>query len=271
MSEPLELHLPLSGGEDPVALLAAASGLSKRRVKQAMQRGAVWLTRGASTKRIRRGRPGRAGEELHLYYDPRVLDAEPPAAELLADEGDYSVWFKPYGLRAQGSRWGDHCTVERWVAQQLQREAFTVHRLDRAASGVILIAHGKRAAAALGGLFRERRIEKRYRIVVHGRWPHPEPVLLDAALDAREARSWVEPLELGESRSLLEVRLESGRKHQIRRHLAGAGFPVVGDRFHGRSGDAEDLQLCARVLAFRCPLADVDRRYLTPDERLPVL
>ncbi|MCA8923931.1 MAG: RNA pseudouridine synthase [Planctomycetes bacterium] len=238
--------------------------------------GAVWLTRGKGTRRLRRARAtGRAGDELHLYYDPAVLDEEPPPPELLADEGDYTVWFKPYGLRSQGSRWGDHCTVARWSEQHLspERPAFAVHRLDRAANGLILLAHSKRAAAALSALFRERRVEKRYRVLAHGRFPHEAPTLLDAPLDDRPARSWVQRLDHDPrlDRSLLEVRLESGRKHQIRRHLALAGFAVVGDRLHGAGGDAEDLQLCACLLAFRCPLSGATRRYALPADRLPLL
>jgi tRNA pseudouridine32 synthase/23S rRNA pseudouridine746 synthase len=56
--------------------------------------------------------------------------------------------------------------------------------------------------------------------------------------------------------SIVEVRIETGRKHQIRRHLADLGHPVVGDRLYGSgAGDDIDLQLTAYLLAFRCPVS----------------
>ena len=90
--------------------------------------------------------------QIELYYDRRVLDAEPEAPRLIADESDYSVWFKPFGVLSQGSRWGDHCAMTRCAEKALspERPALVVHRLDRAATGLMLLAHRKRAAALLG-------------------------------------------------------------------------------------------------------------------------
>ena len=63
-------------------------------------------------------------------------------------------------------------------------------------------------------------------------------------------------VSMDRARSRLEVSIETGRKHQIRRHLAGLGHPVIGDRLYG-SGEADrvDLQLRAVFLAFRCPMS----------------
>ncbi|MDJ0805816.1 MAG: pseudouridine synthase, partial [Gammaproteobacteria bacterium] len=167
-----ERHLRVKADQvSAVDLLAAETGLSRTRLKQVMQLGAVWLTRGQQTHRLRRAsKPLVAGDELHLYYAEKVLNQTPSPAQLIADELGYSVWFKPCGMFSQGSKWGDHCTITRWVEQtiQPQRSAFIVHRLDRAASGLILVAHGKRMANQLADLFRRRAIEKRYRVKVHG-------------------------------------------------------------------------------------------------------
>jgi tRNA pseudouridine32 synthase/23S rRNA pseudouridine746 synthase len=62
-------------------------------------------------------------------------------------------------------------------------------------------------------------------------------------------------------RSLVEVQIETGRKHQIRRHLASAGYPIVGDRLYGVAGDSDNLQLCAWRLAFCCPATGINKRY----------
>ena len=145
MTKPIEIHLSIESSEvGSVDLLHQASGLPKQRIKWAMTQGAVWLTRGRNTQRLRRAkRTLQAGDEIHLYYNADILAEVPPPPMLIADVGDYSVWNKPYGLRSQGSKWGDHCTVARWAERHLkpERSAFTVHRLDRAANGLILVAH----------------------------------------------------------------------------------------------------------------------------------
>lgn len=249
-------------------MLQQASGLSKQRIKLAMTQGAVWLTRGRKTQRLRRAkRVLRDGDEIHLYYDDEILAERPAEPVLVSDAGEYSVWNKPYGLRSQGSKWGDHCTVVRWAERNLQpeRPAFTVHRLDRAASGLILIAHSKRSAAALSELFRLRKVEKRYRVLVHGRLEESAvPLRIDEPIDGKHAVTEVlrfEPRADGK-RSLLEVRIETGRKHQVRRHLAGLGHPVVGDRLYGTGEeDGVDLRLNAWLLAFRSPVSGESAEY----------
>jgi tRNA pseudouridine32 synthase/23S rRNA pseudouridine746 synthase len=228
-----------------------------------MTRGAVWLTRGRKTQRLRRAKRAlRSGDEIHLYYNARVLDMAPPPPEILADAGGYSVWRKPCGLLSQGSKWGDHCTVVRWAEQHLepQRPAFVVHRLDRAANGIILVAHSKKIAAALSALFHHRQVTKRYRALVSGDFSvHPDPLRVDQAIDGRNAVSEFSCLEYSaaENRSLVDVQIETGRKHQIRRHLAGLGHPIIGDRLYGAGEeDGVDLQLTAYLLAFHCPVND---------------
>ena len=261
-----EFHLEVEEeGADAVSLLASATGLGRGRVKRAMACGALWLERNGRVARLRRvKRRLVAGDRLHLYHDPRILDREPPTAWLVADEGDWSVWCKPPGMFSQGSRWGDHWSIARFAEQRLQRSAFLVHRLDRAASGLILVAHGRKRAAALSRLFRERRVEKRYRVVVHGRFPEGNH-RFDEPLDGRAAVSRARRLALDEAcgRSLLEVEIETGRKHQIRRHLAAAGFPVVGDRLYG-GGEEEDLRLQCVLLAFPDPAGGGGREYRLP-------
>lgn len=274
---PFEIHVdvPEDGGS-PVDCLSEASGLSRQRVKAAMTKGAVWLTRGRGTRRLRRAtRVLASGDVLHLYHDERVLAMAPEPPLLIADEGAYSVWHKSRGMPSQGSKWGDHCTVTRWAEQHLTppRSAFGVHRLDRAATGLIVVAHEKRVAAALARLFRERLVEKRYRVIVKGDVPaSPSPLVLDAPVGGREACSRVVRLarDEGADRTLLDIAIETGRKHQIRVHLAGAGAPVVGDRLHGLGGE-EDLQLTACLLGFDCPMTGLRKVYQLQDSLLPTL
>jgi tRNA pseudouridine32 synthase/23S rRNA pseudouridine746 synthase len=157
-----EQHLTVEEtGFNAAELLSQATVLSKQAVKRSMQKGAVWLTHQEHTQRLRRASKSlQPGDQLHLYYDKNILDEEPTPAQLIADEGDYSVWYKPYGMYCQGSKWGDHCTITRWAEQHLtpQRSSFVVHRLDRAANGLIIVAHEKKAAALLSALFQNRKV-----------------------------------------------------------------------------------------------------------------
>ena len=262
-----------SSQDNAVDLLHQATGLPKTRIKSTMTQGAVWLTHGKTTQRLRRAKRMLAeGDEIHLYYDEKILAEVPSEPTLLADVSGYSVWLKPYGLRSQGSKWGDHCTVVRWAEQHLQpeRPALTVHRLDRAASGLLLVAHSKSMAAALSKLFAEREIEKRYRAVVKGDLSQGAAYIrLEEPLDDKEAISEISFRQLSAdgSRSLVDVRIETGRKHQIRRHLAALGHPVCGDRLYGAGlEDGIDLQLTAYLLAFHCPQNDAPVEYRLPDE-----
>ena len=240
-----------------------------------MQKGAVWVTRGTNTQRLRRAkRKLRVGDEIHFYCDSAVLEEQVPEPELVADKGDYSVWNKPFGLRSQGSKWGDHCTVVRWAEQHLkpERSAFTVHRLDRAANGLIIVAHTKTMAAKLSALFRNREVVKNYRAFINGDFSsQPNPLRVVQPIDGKEAISefsFRESVDNG-ARSLLDVSIETGRKHQIRRHLAGLGYAVVGDRLYGTgAADDVDLQLTACRLAFDCPLNGGPVEYSLPADKL---
>lgn len=260
-----EKHIPIEKtGLTAVEVLAAETDLSRQAIKKIMLKGAVWLTIGKKTQRIRRAKRALSpGQTLHLYFDKKVLEQIPEAPELIADRHHYSIWNKPYGMLSQGSKWGDHCTVTRWAEQYLppQRPAFVVHRLDRAANGLIIVAHEKQAAARLSALFQSRSIDKRYRIWVENEFPAEataeHPVRVEQELDGRHAVSYFTRLEYDKERqrSLLDVKIETGRKHQIRRHVAGLGFPVVGDRRYGAPDQSENLQLTAYYLAFVCPFS----------------
>lgn len=241
-------------------LIAAHCGLSKTRIKDAMTKGALWLRRAGARggpRRLRRAKTElRVGDRLSLYFDPRILALEPPPARLLADRRRYSVWFKPANLLAQGTRFADHCALTRQaeVFFASARPVFNVHRLDREARGIMLIAHSSDAAARLSRLFREGQIEKRYRVQVLGR-PGSEGVI-DLPLDGKPARTEYGVLgyDGDRDRSVLEVVLDTGRMHQIRRHLDAIGHPVIGDPRYGRGNkDSEGMRLVAYSLRFRCP------------------
>jgi tRNA pseudouridine32 synthase/23S rRNA pseudouridine746 synthase len=144
-----------------------------------------------------------------------------------------------------------------------------------AANGLILVAHSRSIAAILSGLFRDRKVKKCYRAVVAGDVSNqPDPVRVASPIDDRESLSEISWLGTSDdrSRSLVEVHIETGRKHQIRRHLANLGYPIIGDRLYGAGEtDGVDLQLTAYLLAFHCPIAGEQVEYRLEEDWLPVL
>ena len=247
--------------------LAQETGLSKSKIKTTMTRGAVWLKSGSSAKRLRRAKAKLVpGDLVSIYYSPKVLEAVPAKPILVDDQSSFSVWEKPVGLMSGGSRFGDHCSINRVVEQQLDRPTFLVHRLDRYVWGLMVLAHSKSAAAHLSEQFQERKTTKIYHAIVHGKLSAEQAI--NTPVDNKVASSTVKPISLDADTSLIEVRIETGRKHQIRQHLASIDHPVVGDRQYG-SQDMKGIQLAAVELGFKSPLNGAWQSYALADNKRP--
>ena len=272
-----EFHIEITTNDKiAVDYLAEVSGLSRQKIKTVMQQGCVWLEQeNKPVTRLRRAKKlVSTGNILHFYYDENILQQTPQTATLISDEGDYSIWNKPSGMFSQGSKWGDHCTIQRWAEKNLvpERVAFVVHRLDRAANGLIILAHKKKVAAQFGRMFEQRKITKVYQVLVEGCFfeaAENGSITINTELDDKESVSHVTVLEFDETnnQTLLEVNIETGRKHQIRKHLSGLGFPVVGDRLYGSASESSqgsldggnNLQLSAVRLSFVCPVSQKEK------------
>ena len=253
-------------------LIAARAGLAKSRVKDAMCKGAVWLTgKRGGRKRLRKGTaPLGRGDLLELSYDPRLLAVKPPMAQCLHDAHHYSIWLKPAGLLAQGTDYGDHCSLVRQVEVhfRLKRPVLPVHRLDREASGLMILAHSKAAAAKLSKLLQDNGIDKQYRVTVLG-CPSPEQGVIELVLDNKPAITLytLTTHDPASDTSVVEVTLKTGRLHQIRRHFAMLGHPVLGDPRYGIGNkNTTGMELVAHRLAFRCPFTKKEVRISLDDQ-----
>ncbi len=263
--------ITLAQAQTALEALSSITALSRSQIKEAMQKGAVWYQRGKQTQRIRRkDRRLKAGDSIYLYHNPDVLAQPCPAAVLLADEVDFSVWYKPSGMLSQGSKWSDHCTINRWAETHLRpnRPAFIVNRLDRAAQGLMLIAHTKSMARYLSKLFETHAIYKAYVAKVQGSGLLEQTC--NAPVEERTAVSHLYPIASNAKQSLVKVEIETGRKHQIRIHLASLGYPIVGDRQRHPGPHTENLALVSAELAWQDEQGK-DWRFRVPDEYLPSL
>lgn len=270
-TKPITVNLHATRQGQTALDLLATTGLSKQRLKDAMNKGAVWWKRKNKTLRLRRAtQPLDEGALVQLFYDPLVLAREPEPPVLIARHKSYSVWYKPPGLLSQGSQWGDHCSLLRQAELQDpgKRPCFLVHRLDGDAAGLMLIAHNAASAAKLSALFQSRDLDKQYQTRVEGKFPlQPAAITFDQAIDGKAAITRVAPVNYDPTgnTTLLQIKIETGRKHQIRRHLSLAGFPIAGDRLYGSRHKGE-LQLLAWRLAFVCPETGKPVCYQLPTE-----
>jgi tRNA pseudouridine32 synthase / 23S rRNA pseudouridine746 synthase len=258
-----------------IAILAAAiPELAKGRLKDAMNKGAVQLL-ARPVKRLRRAQYAlQAGQVLQLHYDADILSRSCPPAMMIADYRAYSIWFKPAGMLSQGNEWGDHLSLLRFAEQHFgSRPVFLLHRLDREASGLVLIAHTKTAAAAFSKLIAAQQLSKTYLVQIKGKLA-PDVIAageITLPLDGKICltRFTQRLYDPATETSWLDIDLISGRKHQIRRHFAAIGHPVMGDpRYGEHNKNQSGLALQACAIAFRCPLQHHQRSVALPAELL---
>jgi 23S rRNA pseudouridine955/2504/2580 synthase len=173
---------------------------------------------------------------------------------------------KPAGVRADGSDQVGVPDLPSWLDARTNIPSGTrpAHRLDLQASGLVLCAAAPKMRAMLGEALGTGRIEKTYLALVHGR-TRKKGIIRRTLKDNRRKRPLMavtryRTLESLGPVSLLAVRIETGRKHQIRRHFEGIGHPLVGDsRYRGRrkqrvTGAPARLWLHARALVLPGPL-----------------
>jgi 23S rRNA pseudouridine1911/1915/1917 synthase len=170
-----------------------------------------------------------------VWEDEHLLVVDKPAGIVVHPSGRRAGGTLAHGLLALGAAGGE------------EDRPGIVHRLDKETSGLMLVARSQEAHTALQRLIRRREVKRRYLALVHGT-PRSRTGRIEApvgrdrhdrtrhSIDTdtpRHAVTWFELLESLGERSLLELRLETGRTHQIRVHLEAIELPVCGDRVYG--------------------------------------
>ncbi len=255
----------LGGSRLDAALAALDPRLSRRRAKDLIERGAVYL----DGKRCRLcSRLVAAGASVEVEASGGRPLPKSVSAEILWQGEGIVALAKPAGVPAVPTRESVAGTLLHAAARRLGRplrDLHPLHRLDAATSGVFLVALEASAAALLGEAFAQGRVEKVYLAVAAGlpsppegvwEWPLSEPRDGRVAVDpgGRPARTRYRVLLDRGGTSLLELRPETGRTHQIRVHAAAAGHPVVGDRKYGGPWGVRSPRLLLHAFRVAFPL-----------------
>ena len=240
-------------GERLDAALARMFGLSRATAAELVTSGNVLVAGRPAAKSERVP----AGEwlEVTLPAPPAVAPPEPvPGLVILAEDDDIIVVDKPAGVAAHPTPgWSGPTVLDGLLATghaiassgAAERQGI-VHRLDAGTSGLMVVAKSEPAYSALKRAFREREVDKRYHALVQG---HPDPLrgTVDAPIGrhpagdgrfavmtgGRPSVTHYDTIEAFRAASLIEVKLETGRTHQIRVHMAALRHPCVADRLYG--------------------------------------
>ena len=204
--------------------------------------------------------------------------------EILYSDRFLIVCVKPAGVLSTDEPGGVPSLARQALGDE-RADVRTVHRLDRVVGGVMLLARGADAAAALGRQVMDGSFQKRYLAVVHGAPEAGAGTFTDLlrrdrrecrtyvtdtpGKDAREAISDYTLLERAGALSLLRISLRTGRTHQIRAQFAHHGLPLVGDRKYGTLADGETpIALWSHAIAFAQPDTGAPMAFRLPPPRI---
>ena len=208
------------------------------------------------------------GRQLQLPRSKRLaslLAASGPLPEVLLETAQLLVVFKPAGLAVHRGAGHEEDNLVRRVEKLLKRNgapfrAAPVHRLDRDTSGPVLFGKGRQATGRLGRLFMQEPVEKVYLALAGGIMPERGALLspVPAKGKLKQAETTFRVLDGTTDCSLVELTLHTGRTHQIRRQMAAAGHPLMGDRRYGGVPHPalKGAFLHCRRLALRNPFDD---------------
>jgi 23S rRNA pseudouridine1911/1915/1917 synthase len=229
------------------------AGLSRRKARAVIDLGGVFVDR-ARVKVA--GRPVREGQLIEVNIGGAIERSEPPPEpEIVFVDDHVIVVEKPAGLMTAPTPESDRGDL---LDQLMRRygEVYLVHRLDLPTSGLMVFARTRGANKQLGDAFARHDVDREYRAVAIGRVASQT---VDRPIQGKRAVTIIRAMEALAGATLVSVRLETGRTHQIRIHLAGLGNPVAGDHQHGGEASrvftprAPRLALHAATLGFTHP------------------
>lgn len=217
-----------------------------------------------------------------VAVDYQEQDQTIPEIDLpvIYEDDDCVVINKPVGVLTHSKgAFNPEATVATWLSSRAKdmdgERAGIVHRLDRATSGVMICAKTPEALSWLQKQFSQRRTKKTYDAIIEGTL-QPEEAVIDMPIErnpkkpqtfrvgnnGKPSKTYYKVNEAGEKYSLVELKPETGRTHQLRVHLNQLGHPIVGDTFYG---GAEADRLYLHALSLELTLPNRERRTFTTE------
>ncbi len=271
-------------------LLSTPLGLSRKQAKDLIRFKAVTVKRVTIVRHDTQLVPGdvvtiAAGRQIP------AASIERHGLKIAYLDDDIVVVDKRAGLLSMGSEGEKERTAHRILNEHLRaltkspvQQAFIVHRLDRETSGLMMFARSRAIQAALQQNWKN--VTKKYLAIVEGAPAKSEGTIRDNLVESKSFKMYrverggelavthYRVLNTGQKHSLIELTLETGRKHQIRVQMAGLEHPIVGDRKYGATTDpARRLALHSSELKFRHPVsgASMDFRSALPSRLMALI
>lgn len=223
-----------------VDVIAAELGISKKQAKthldekQVLVNGKrIWMTKHAVKE-------SDVIEVISNEKPPTI----PKKIQILWQDDDFLIINKPAFLLSNAS---DDSVEARLQDQEKNRKICAVHRLDKETSGCLIFAKSPDAKTIAIPLFKGRDIIKVYRAICIGQFPKTWNEI-HTDIDGHISITQVKTLDTNKSASYLELRIETGRTHQIRRHLADKRYPVLGDKKYAGTGNERSLEQPRQML-----------------------
>ena len=227
-------------GQRLFAVIAEELGISKKQAPAAIDAKQVLV----NGKRIWiRKHEVKEDDVVEILID-EAKRAEPKTIPVIWQDEDYLIVNKPAYLLTNAS----DASVEARLQKQLRNKAIcAVHRLDKETSGCVIFAKSAEAKETAIPMFRGRDIMKIYRAITIGKFPSSwKEIRTD--IKGYMSTTLVKALDSNKQASYLELRIETGRTHQIRRHLADKRHPVLGDKKYAGTGNELSLEQPRQML-----------------------
>ena len=201
-------------------------GLSRRKARAVIDLGGVFVDR---TRIKVASRFVKAGQVIEVNVGGALTASAPPVPTVVFADDHVIIADKPAGLVTAPTPESDRGDLLDQLAKQFG-EVYLVHRIDLPTSGLLVFARTRDANKRLGDAFKVHDIDREYRAVAIGT---VAAHTIDRPVDGKRAVTHIGVIEALAGATLVSARLETGRTHQIRLHLAGEGTPIAGDAQHG--------------------------------------
>lgn len=279
----------VGAGEDGSRIdrfLAQKSGRSRAAIKKLLNQGKVYV---GSRRVFIAGWELHQGDEVDIRLAAIAGEKPPleklPRLKIHFEDRDLIVVEKPPGVLSEAKKDSPYFNIPSLVKAYLKRKSpgfrdsyvKTVHRLDRLASGLLIVAKSK-VGCDLENQFRGRKVQKAYMAIVEGRVEKNKGVvrvplvkskgqaLPRGGAGAKMAETRYQVIERYLNATFLEVETQTGRTHQIRVHMSALSHPILGDELYGSRFPAKRIALHASRISFRHPATS---KVLEFDSSLP--